>query len=123
MRKLIKSYKMINSEEQNDFYDPRKSNNGGGYHQPYYEYELETHDNKIIRLEVDDTSCGDFGKRINIRVYDENDDRIACAYYGSMLKENDKYSSFEKDNELHLEIIEILDECGYRWVPTSDEFE
>lgn len=28
--------KILKEIEQNAFYEPRYSNNGGGYHQPYY---------------------------------------------------------------------------------------
>lgn len=74
---------LIDGEEQNDFYDYRKSCNGGGYHQPLYKYEFE-YNNKKYTLVHSNTSCGDFGIRYyttitnseNKKVYDFTVDRV-----------------------------------------------
>jgi hypothetical protein len=52
---------MISSEEQNSCADSAKSNNGGGYFQPHTVYAIEGTD---FTLDVNDTSCGEFGMRI-----------------------------------------------------------
>jgi hypothetical protein len=59
--------------EQNEFYDERKSCNGGGYHQPLLTCTMGTH-----RLLIDDQSCGDFGCRYTVlydgvTIYDRDD--------------------------------------------------
>ena len=54
--------------EQNEFYDPDKSNNGGGYSQPLkktiFEYEGEEYE-----FIYDNMSCGDFGRRYTKTLY------------------------------------------------------
>lgn len=63
---------LVEESQQNPFYDPAKSNNGGGYDQPYYRYEDS---NNKVKVEISDTSCGDFGSRIDI-VFLVNDELI-----------------------------------------------
>lgn len=71
---------IVKYEEQNSFADPRKANNGGGYHQPLIVCEMGTH-----TLVIDDTSCGDFGRRYTVRydgivIYERNDLRSNEIY-------------------------------------------
>ena len=53
--------KIIREEELNDFVDSLKCYNGGGYHQPLYEFEY-----KGKKGYFEDTSCGDFGRRYHL---------------------------------------------------------
>ena len=68
----------LKKEEQNRFADINTANNGGGYSQP--KYEVSFNDGTVII--IDDTSCGDFGKRIYISV--EKDGEIWRGKYNSM---------------------------------------
>jgi len=65
--------KQILVTEQNPFADIRKSNNGGGYSQPLAKFKMGSH-----ILTIDDSSCGDFGRRYTVSyddivIYDRND--------------------------------------------------
>lgn len=51
----------------NPEYDPNTANNGGGYWQ-YAGGILADVGGKLVTIEVDDRSCGDFGSRIYIDV-------------------------------------------------------
>lgn len=48
-------------------YNPATANNGGGYFQPSGTVTVQTA-RGIATIDVDDTSCGDFGSRIAILV-------------------------------------------------------
>ncbi len=48
-------------------YNPDTANNGGGYFQPSGTVTVQT-ERGIATIDVDDTSCGDFGSRIAILV-------------------------------------------------------
>lgn len=56
----------------NEFYNPSKSSNGGGYYQPSYEYVGELL-GESIHVEIDDFNMGDFGE----------DYQVFCNYRGS----------------------------------------
>lgn len=64
MKNYLKEEKRV---QMNPCYNPRFSNNGGGYSQPYYEFAGIFND-KPVKVTVYDTSCGDFGKRYDIEV-------------------------------------------------------
>lgn len=70
----------IKDEEQNSFYDPQRSSNGGGYHQPYIEYMVQFN-NKTYKLTIDDTSCGSFGLRFFIDLYEITTGDAITVYY------------------------------------------
>lgn len=52
----------------NPFYSPSKANNGGGYWQPGGIALISIGDGKLVTVEYDDTSCGDFGRRESFAV-------------------------------------------------------
>ena len=52
----------------NPFYSPSKSNNGGGYWQPCGVALISLDDGKLVTVEADDLSCGDFGRRASYAV-------------------------------------------------------
>lgn len=62
---------MVRDDEQNEHYDVRTSNNGGGYHQPFRVWDLMILEDETVvkyRFTYDDTSCGDFGDRYSKRL-------------------------------------------------------
>ena len=79
MNKLV----ILREEETNPYYDPRKSRNGGGYHQPLYEFEYGAWEGTFR-----DTSCGDFGTRYTLSM--SNGGKIYRAGWGTM---DDNWSS------------------------------
>lgn len=62
--------KILNAwgSQGNEFYDPAAANNGGGYDQSYGGITVQVGDEHLY-IEVDDTSCGEFGERYSIAVY------------------------------------------------------
>ena len=66
--KPIENLEVLEDREQNSFYDPDKSYNGGGYHQPYQKLTFDV-DGENYTLIYDNTSCGDFGKRYAIDLF------------------------------------------------------
>ena len=98
--------KILEKEEiqQNDFYDPSKSNDGGGYYQPrkttIFEYE-----GKIYKFVYDDTSCGDFGDRFTKALY--LDDKVLAQLEVNQLSVEDiNRSDFSWRNPLHVALYE-----------------
>ena len=80
---MIKNIVLIEDREQNPFFNPEKSYNGGGYHQPFKKYSFE-YKGETYTLVYDSTGCGDFGCRYNVSIcnqenktiYDYNIDRV-----------------------------------------------
>jgi len=103
-KKMKKEFKIIDWVEQNPFADPRKANNGGGYSQPRIDFTL-----RGIKGFINDTSCGDFGDRVEI-VYGNKE-----YYLDSVSKEYIEYSDFSKykDNDRQA-VKEIEKHTGYR---------
>lgn len=66
--KPIENLEVLEDREQNSFYDPAKSYNGGGYHQPYQKLTFDV-EGQNYTLIYDNTSCGDFGKRYEIDLF------------------------------------------------------
>lgn len=66
----MKEIKILNvwGKEANEFRNPSTANNGGGYSQPYGGLTVQV-GKEHLYIEVDDTSCGDFGERYSIAVY------------------------------------------------------
>jgi len=92
------------STEQNKFYNSAKSNNGGGYSQPYkvtiFEYEGEQY-----KFVYNSTSCGDFGSRFTKTLY--KDDVVIAELEVDQVSNDDIWkSSFHKSNPLHAAMCE-----------------
>lgn len=66
--------------ETNPFYDPSRSRNGGGYHQPKYGIQFGAWCGTFR-----DTSCGDFGTRYGLIISDG--EREYRAGWGTMYDE------------------------------------
>lgn len=60
----LENLRMIREIEQNPFADPDRACNGGGYHQPYIEWEFDYRGEHFMFV-IDDSNCGDFGERYN----------------------------------------------------------
>ena len=102
------SFKVLNVEEQNHFFDSRKSSNGGGYHQPLIDFTFNG-----VEGHINDTSCGDFGKRVHIEYKDK-------SYYLDTINEYEEYSSFSKECLEDKLLSEHLKEMGYSIIFKED---
>ena len=99
---MRKDFKIINWVEQNPFVDPTKANNGGGYSQPRIDFTF-----KGIKGFINDTSCGDFGERLEIAY---NDKIYYCDYVSG---NNVEYSDFSKVKDSDI-VKEIEKHTGYK---------
>ena len=109
-------YKVIKSStiQGNEYYDPRKSNNGGGYDQPITKWDIvNTDTNRVYSVTKEDTSCGDFGSRIWYQITADNKE-IFDAYLGSMLDADQEYVNIANGHETECESIAAL--CGFGYV-------
>lgn len=129
--KPIENLKVLEDREQNSFYDPAKSYNGGGYHQPYQKLTFDV-EGQNYTLIYDNTSCGDFGKRYEIDLFiteskkpvyhfefnnmdkvEEDEDEYLKVYkevltedlWNSLIYNEEINNYFEKDKTYH-ELIE-----------------
>ena len=101
--KKNKIFNLISRVEQNPFADPRKANNGGGYSQPRIDFTL-----RGITGFINDTSCGDFGDRVEI-VYGNKE-----YFYDSVSRNYIEYSDFSNKNHSDRRAVkEILKYTGY----------
>ncbi len=102
--KKEKIFNLISRVEQNPFVDPRKANNGGGYSQPRIDFTL-----RGIKGCINDTSCGDFGDRVEI-VYGTK-----IYYFDSVSREEEEYSTFSNKKHSDRQAVkEIKKYTGYR---------
>ena len=102
--KKEKIFKINNRVEQNPFADPRKANNGGGYSQPRIDFTL-----RGKKGFISDTSCGDFGDRIQI-VYGNKE-----YFIDSVSRDYIEYSDFSnKKHSDRLVVKEIRKYTGYK---------
>lgn len=51
-------------ENSNPGYDPESAGNGGGYWQPCGGAVIRLSDGRLVTVEVEDLSCGDYGDRV-----------------------------------------------------------
>ena len=58
----------VYGENVNSAYSPATCNNGGGYWQPCGVALISLDDEKLVTVEFDDLSCGDFGRRESFSV-------------------------------------------------------
>ena len=101
----------ISWTETNEFANPDKANNGGGYSQP----EIHVSFSDGVRGVVYDASCGDFGTRISACFQIGSDAWV--ANWGTM---EDHYES-EIPEKLFKEHIQLIEErYGYR-IPTKEQ--
>lgn len=114
--KEIKNFKLVEEKEQNNFYDPSRSNNGGGYHQPYQKYEFEL-DGKEYNLVYDDTGCGDFGARFNLKIFEkENSANLLLEINVDEVKQNSK----DYINEIYANEDLLTEEIWYNLTNNRD---
>lgn len=114
--KEIKNFKLVEEKEQNSFYKPSRSNNGGGYHQPYQKYEFEL-DGKEYNLVYDDTGCGDFGARFNLKIFEkENSANLLLEINVDEVKQNSK----DYINEIYANEDLLTEEMWYNLTNNRD---
>ncbi len=103
---MKKEFKIINRVEQNPFADPRKANNGGGYFQPRIDFTF-----KGVKGFISDTSCGDFGDRVEI-VYGDK-----VFFIDSVSRDYIEYSDFSKFKKSDRQVVKkIKENTGYNIV-------
>lgn len=73
--------------QTNPYYNSEMSCNGGGYNQPLTIIQYGD-----WRVEIEDTSCGDFGDRIITKIYYKGEEVDICIYN----EMDDIYCPFEK---------------------------
>lgn len=102
--KKNKIFNLISRVEQNPFADLRKANNGGGYAQPRIDFTF-----KGVKGFISDTSCGDFGDRVEI-VFGNKE-----YILDSVSRDYIEYSDFSKFNHSDIEAVKAIKEhTGYR---------
>lgn len=100
--------KNVAVEEMNEFFDENKTRNGGGYHQPHWQFLFAN--GQVLHIE--DLSCGDFGSRIYVTLCDGNGNIVKAAAYGTMLDENECYSDFDEvDADMYVDALEMAGVC------------
>lgn len=116
---MIKNIKLLEEREQNDFFEPSKSCNGGGYHQPLIKYSFE-YENETYTLTYNNTSCGDFGSRYYVRISRAKDNKTIYDFDVDNVsrREDELYFSEEFDvkfffNLLDSELKEYIDFSSY----------
>jgi hypothetical protein len=116
---MIKNIILLEDVEQNDFYNPEKSYNGGGYHQPLVKYSFEYNGENYI-LTYNSTSCGDFGSRYYVRISRTKDNKTIYDFDVDRInnREDELYFSDEFDvsfffNLLDSELKEYIDFSSY----------
>ena len=79
-------------------YDPDMSHDGGSYYQPVITAVCGND-----TLTIKDTSCGDFGSRIDVRLDSEDDNTDPVfAHYGSMESDSNSYTDFSAHCPRHM---------------------
>ena len=104
----------ITTRETNEYYDPERCHDGGGYSQPAI--TIEFGDGR--ELYIADTSCGGFGDRVYARYYVPGmEDALAACNFGSMA--DDRYSTFMRD--IHGEMLALVAEATGYCLPTFED--
>lgn len=98
--------KIVNVNRNGFECDPEFANNGGSYAQGTVSIDFDDG----AHLDVEDTSCGEYGSRIMYTLNLPDSKRI-CAYCGSMLDTESRYTEF---SETHVEYLcEVFQKVGY----------
>lgn len=84
---------LVSRKETNEFYNPRRVNNGGGYSQPELTYKGHFA-GKPLEVIIQDTSCGDFGSRY--AVYCQYRDNLFSYFYSFMSGEERENGNIPK---------------------------
>lgn len=107
----------IEIKEQNRFFDEEKQSNGGGYHQPEVVFSKGD-----IRGVIDDSSCGDFGHRIEGRIW-KRDKIITQLRYNTMENEPEIWLVLKRGETSILQIKKLLEEVGYSFILRDERIE
>lgn len=87
---------ILSVEQQNDFYDPARASNGGGYDQPLTKFSY-----KGIEGTLDDRSCGDFGQRFDV-------EWNGASYSYDSVGTDYEVSDFDMNNKEHRDFVETF---------------
>lgn len=98
--------KFVERKELNPFADERTCRNGGGYFQPEWHVAFEDG----VEIVVWDTSCGEFGSRIDAAMYFKGR-IVADASWGSMCGR--ETSSTFRDVQHRPWTEKVYEEIGY----------
>ena len=102
--KMKKEFNIIKRIEQNPFVNSRKANNGGGYLQPRIDFTF-----KGVKGFISDTSCGDFGDRVEI-VFGNKE-----YVLDSVSRDYIEYSDFSNKKHSDIEAVKAIKEhTGYK---------
>lgn len=104
-------FRLIRETELNPYVDHEKSCNGGGYHQPLFEFEYNG-----IRGTFEDTSCGDFGGRYHLEWNGLHANR-------DQVGNEDNYSEFSRENPVHMELLRKLYNLTGWHIRTKEDYE
>lgn len=100
--------------EQNEFANPDRAQNGGGYFQPYLEFEFD-YDGSHYRFIIDDTSCGDFGERYSKSLIKIDGDKlvgVAGFYLNNMESDAGYNGPYGEGDFTKSELTNLLCEAG-----------
>ena len=123
----IKNLRLEIDKERNMFANTELANNGGGYHQPYKVWAFSW-DGAEYELKYSDTSCGDFGERYVVSLYQVSptgEDLIYQYNRNEVDRGSDKEYVFKKEDfsrEL-FEEIQCVCPAWFTWDAESDEDE
>lgn len=104
--------KIVNVNRNGFEYDPELSCNGGSYAQGTVHIDFDDG----AHIDIEDTSCGEFGSRVMFTLKLPSGERIS-AYCGSMLDTESRYTEF---NDTHVEYLqEVFCKEGY-YIPVNE---
>ena len=98
-------------------YDQDCANDGGSYYQPYISCTAPYKGS----MTIEDTSCGDFGTRIDVTIYQHRPSKELHAHYGTMLNEDEQYSELDLSTACQAYWLAFARTLGYN-IPTFWDF-
>ncbi len=101
--------------EQNPFANASTSRNGGGYSQLFIGgFVFDDSHAPIATYTIDDTSCGEFGKRYDVSVVMINRHIYGWEYCVDTVDRNNReHSTFTITNKYYKDMKKCLKEIGY----------
>ena len=103
------------TKEQNSFVNGDLSRNGGGYSQPLTKYVLEFEGERYF-FEEDDTSCGEFGRRIYKTLFNAEKEVLCYSDIDTTGRQQKWDCNFDMDNPLHIALLHegLLEMCDFK---------
>ena len=119
---MLENVKIIREEQNNPFFDTNAGgkSNGGNYDQPFVEYSFTRNGKEYICV-VDDNSCGDFGRRIDVTVYDCKDKETIYSYDCDFVSGNDDENCMQNPYKFDDDFLkDIEDLTGFTLISEKD---